>query len=99
MSDSGRQIGDCRHGCKPRWCALCLQDALAAAEARAEQLRAALEPFAAYASVIDARSRSAGFSDYCPIRCQPERAGDSPTLGDCRRAKAALDAAGGAGDG
>ena len=26
MSDSGRQIGDCRHGKQPRWCVECLQD-------------------------------------------------------------------------
>lgn len=40
MSDSGRAIGDCRHGRSPGWCLECLRKQIVELEAEAASLRA-----------------------------------------------------------
>lgn len=55
-----------------------------------ERLRAALKPFACKAEQMDGSLHTAPFGDSCPLVLDPSVLGGSPTLGDCRRARAAL---------
>ncbi len=66
------------------------EDALAASRALVLELVEALRPFAAYAHAIDADSASRGIPNECPIATDPTLHGGICTLGDLRRARAAL---------
>ncbi len=65
--------------------------ALVAAARQARRLRAAVEPFAAVARILDALPEGSKPADHVPMRgVMP---GGWPTVGECRRARAALEAA------
>ena len=55
---------------------------------RIRELEALLAPFAALAERVDRLDRAAG--DCVPLGLLWDRQSESPTLGDCRRARAAL---------
>ena len=62
-----------------------------AAEARCEKLEAALMPFADYARRLDCNLATSGLPDTAHVSYQPAgRQTISVTLGDCRKALAAL---------
>lgn len=61
------------------------------AEAEVARLRGALQPFADYAAEGGGRPGLRDVPDACPVRLRfGEQSGVSPTLGDCRAARAAL---------
>lgn len=85
-----------RAKCPPRKanCAFCeAADRLEAAEARCEKLEAVAKPFARYARRVDNNPDTQGLSDRTTVVCDPRPSLPALiTLGDCRKALAALKA-------
>ncbi len=68
-------------------------EALTALLSERERLREALEPFASFANLIDGDPAANPTGDLCPLTLDYDRINDGRivSLGDCRRARAALE--------
>ncbi len=96
MSDSGRQIGDCKHGRTRQHCPECDPDAATRAHLDAvltevRRLRKALQPFADQAAIIDENAATGEVppaEDYELFRFRHSYTAIS--YGDCKRAREAL---------